>query len=175
MIKSFIIRKAKELTLSRVPDFAIGPADDPYMLRWWWLPRNRFFNVYVHIMRHDDDDRALHDHPWPSLSLCCAGVLQEFYTSPNGAYPRNRLIRKGDWVYRRAKFAHRLAVKPAEELPMTIFITGPRIREWGFHCPKGWRHWMDFVSSEGKGQVGRGCGEMDGPSKAPKRRRGFFK
>jgi len=174
MIKEFIIRKAKALTQSRAPDFAIGPAEDPYMLRWWWLPRNRFFNVYVHIMRHDDDDRALHDHPWPSLSLCAQGILLEHYKDSDGD-ARKRLIYEGDWIWRPASFAHRLAVFSEDELPMTIFITGPRIREWGFHCPKGWRHWMDFVSSDDKGVIGRGCGEMTGPSKAPKRRRGFFK
>jgi len=53
----------------RPPDFVIGPPDDPYMRRWWLLPRNRVLNVYLHHVRHDDDDRALHDHPWASLSI----------------------------------------------------------------------------------------------------------
>ena len=71
MIAKFIRGRALKLIWHREPDFLIGPSkDDPYMMRWWWLPRNRFLNVYVHVVRHDDDDRALHDHPWPSLSLC---------------------------------------------------------------------------------------------------------
>ena len=27
----------------------------------------------------------------------------------------------------------------------SLFITGPVIREWGFHCPNGWRHWKQFT------------------------------
>ena len=42
----------------RAPDFVIGPIDNPYMLRWWLLPRNEVFNVYYHVIRHSDDDRA---------------------------------------------------------------------------------------------------------------------
>ena len=37
----------------RKPDFVIGGHDDPYMLRWWIIPRNRFFNIYLHKFLHD--------------------------------------------------------------------------------------------------------------------------
>lgn len=47
----------------RAPDFYIGGNANPYLLRWWVIPRNRFFNVYLHKFLRDDDDRALHDHP----------------------------------------------------------------------------------------------------------------
>lgn len=161
MFTNFLRRKAQKFTESRDPDFIIGHPDDPYMLRWWWLPRNKFFNVYVHRFLRDDEDRALHDHPWPSLSLLCSGIILEHYASPNGAYPRKRFIKAGDWTYRPAEFAHRLVVPPQEDVPLTIFITGPRIREWGFHCPQGWRHWKDFVAKGNKGTIGVGCGEME--------------
>ena len=44
----------------------------------------------------------------------------------------------------------------------SLFITGPVTREWGFHCPQGWRHWKDFTSyrevgEDGRGCIGRGC------------------
>lgn len=136
----------------REPDFRIGPADDPYMLRWWLIPRNEVFNVYYHRILHDDDDRALHDHPWPSFSVLIRGKLRE--TTPEGS----RVYLPGDCVYRGPELAHRLELvddSPAE----TLFITGPRVREWGFHCPKGWVHWRDFVG-ENIGEIGRGCGEM---------------
>lgn len=47
--------KAKEIMNSRPPDFVIGPNDDPYMLRWWAIPRNRFFNIYLHHILHDNE------------------------------------------------------------------------------------------------------------------------
>lgn len=61
----------------RTPDFVIGSDDNPYLLRWWIIPRN-----------------------------------------------------------------------------------GPRFREWGFACPKGWVHWREFTEPGSEGRVGRGCGEM---------------
>lgn len=40
----------------------------------------------------------------------------------------------------------------------TLFIAGKWQRDWGFHCPKGWVFWRDFVDESGDG-VDRGCGE----------------
>ncbi len=52
---------ADRLMESRVADFIIG---DFYLLRWWVIPRNEMYNLYLHDIRKSDDDRALHDHPW---------------------------------------------------------------------------------------------------------------
>jgi hypothetical protein len=57
------MRWFKKIAGSRPPDFVIG-GDSPYMLRWWIIPRNKFFNIYLHRFLRSDDDRALHDHPW---------------------------------------------------------------------------------------------------------------
>ena len=135
--------------LGRVADFVIGPLDDPYLLRWWFIPRNKYFNIYIHHILKDDDDRALHDHPWFNCSIVVKGVLQE--TMPS----RKRILRRFIPYLRKPTAAHSLQVKSPV---WTIFITGPRVREWGFLCPKGWRHWRKFVG-ENPGEVGRGCGE----------------
>jgi hypothetical protein len=48
----------------------------------------------------------------------------------------------------------------SRELPaLTLFITGPKVREWGFHCPQGFVHWRDFVHPDDPGGIGPGCGE----------------
>ena len=136
----------------REPDFVIGSPDRPYMQRWWVIPRNERFNIYYHRILRDDDDRALHDHPWASISYMVSGRLREI--TKDGW----RIIEAGEVVVREADFAHRLELidgEPAE----TLFITGPVIRRWGFHCPKGWVHWRDFVAVN-PGEVRRGCGEM---------------
>jgi hypothetical protein len=152
---------ANRIIDSREPDFVIGPKDDPYMLRWWAIPRNRIFNMYIHKILHDDDDRALHDHPWPSLSFTCEGYLRENYKRElNNRYVLAfKDIRGDDWTYRSSKFAHRL-IKMSVNPPITIFMTGPRLREWGFHCPNGWVNWRDFVKKDNHSSVGRGCGEV---------------
>ena len=133
---------------NREPDRYIGGRDDPYLLRWYLMPRNRWLNVYYHVFKRSDDDRALHDHPWVSLSLCLRGEATEI--DSQGA----RIITAGQWRFRRAKYAHRMML--AGECH-TLFITGPRVREWGFWCPKGWRHWQEFTSGKNGETIGRGC------------------
>lgn len=136
----------------RPADFVIGGPDQPYMLRWYLIPRNEVFNVYYHRILRDDDDRALHDHSWPSFSVMVKGLLRE--VTVDGS----RILAEGAAVYRGADFAHRLELvdgMPAE----TLFITGPKVRDWGFHCPGGFVHWRAFVG-ENPGEVGRGCGEF---------------
>jgi len=136
---------------ARPPDFVVGDPARPYLLRWFLIPRNDVFNVYYHRFLRDDDD-VLHDHPWPSFSIMISGQLVE--VTPQGA----QLIGAGDCIYRGPDYAHRLQLingAPVE----TLFITGPKLREWGFHCPGGFVHWRDFVA-ENPGESGRGCGEM---------------
>lgn len=129
-----------------------------YLLRWHLIPRNRWFNIYLHKFIGDDDDRALHDHPWWSFSVRLRGQLREHYKLPGlfefSPFGCGKLIEIVEermaprFVYRPATFAHRLELvgnKPA----WTIFITGPRVREWGFHCPKGWVHWTKMTAPDG--------------------------
>lgn len=149
--------------LKREPDFIIGGADNPYMRRWWVIPRNRLFNVYLHNILRDDDDRALHDHPWANCSIPLrAGFLE---VVPNGSPETEwqRVVRRYPFVpvLRRSVAAHRLVLRRdayGRVIPAwSLFITGPKVRSWGFWCPFGWRHWKDFVAADDKGAVGRGC------------------
>lgn len=166
----------------REPDLIIGGAANPYLLRWWVIPRNRFFNIYLHKIVRDDDDRALHDHPWWSISLCLKGKMCEvaarrsIYQNGKWEYDatdtERHIIRRFQIRIRPAKLAHRLVLAknkdgfdeygfPAKEFYKpcwTLFITGPKIREWGFHCPQGWTHWKFFTNSTGEA-VGKGCAE----------------
>lgn len=146
-------------------DIAIGGDQNPYMLRWYLIPRNRFFNVYLHQVRRSDDDRASHCHPWVSLSFMLAGPLGELIGTDKKGFAY-RDIEPGAFVFRRATFAHRLvvtrsvvrdAVGAPRGYPITLFITGPKIREWGFYCPQGFRHWRDFTKGARGETVGRGC------------------
>lgn len=119
------------------------------MLRWRMLPHNDWWNVYLHRFRHDDEDRALHDHPWASMSILLAGVLIEHRR--RGA----RMILPWLPTFRGAREPHRLEVPTG--CALTLFFTGPRVREWGFWCPQGWRPWRDFVDPDNPGQRGPGC------------------
>lgn len=139
--------------MKRSPDVVIGI---DYLDRWYLVPRNRWLNVYLHRFRGSDDDRALHDHPWWSLSFLLAGHMVEHYRTD----ARDPVLQRERWVpwlfpvLRSARFAHRLEV--VEGPVWTLFITGPRVREWGFFCPAGWRHWSAFTDPSGN-RIGRGC------------------
>lgn len=154
------------LTLDKYrPDFKVGGAE-PYLLRWYLLPRNRWFNVYYHVFLRSDEDRALHDHMYVNVSIVLTGGYWE-----HRADGSRRWIKPGSILIRRPTTAHRIELE-SEWYPSdlwkgppvsasTLFITGPRVREWGFHCPKGWRHWKDFVSKEDPGARGRGCDDEE--------------
>lgn len=142
--------------MKRPPDFVIGPTEDPYLRRWWIIPRNRWFNIYLHQMLHDDEDRALHDHPWWNVSIILRGGYLEVTKGVGIGVYRLRSRTGGHVIVRSPRAAHRLMLAGALE-SWSLFITGPRVREWGFHCPKGWVHWEDFTDPKSKGEVGRGC------------------
>lgn len=139
----------------RPPDIVIGGHDRPYLRRWWVIPRNRFFNVYVHQFLRSDDDRALHDHPWVNCSVLLRGSYVEHTIAAGGVHHR-ALRMAGEWCLRGAWRAHRIELLPGTPC-WTVFITGPRMRQWGFHCPdEGWIHWKRFTSADGN-DIGPGC------------------
>lgn len=140
----------------RPPDFIIGTREDPHIRRWWIIPRNPLLNVYLHQVLRSDAD-TLHDHPWWNCSIILDGGYGE-------ELPGNRFKwrNKGDVIVRGGKDAHRLIIISGwAEYAVTLFITGPRFREWGFHCPKGWVPWHQYVDKrDGVSAVGGGCGEQ---------------
>lgn len=163
-LRRWLLRRCQRVMARRGPDFIIGGAADPYLQRWWLLPRNRVVNVYLHRFLRSDDDRALHDHPWRSVSVVLAGgYLEELPADPSrpaGATVKRTRV-AGQVTTRGARAAHRVELmadrQGARQPAVTIFITGPRVREWGFWCAWGWRPWREFVDARDSGAVGRGC------------------
>ena len=156
---------------SRPPDMVIG-GDNPYLLRWRVIPPNRWFNIYLHGFLRSDDDRALHDHPWVNASILLAGGYKEvrFIKQDSPEYGYRTVIRvQGDIVVRpRAAVAHRIALFPkpggGERSVLSLFITGPRTRDWGFHCPKRWVPWREFTNPGSGGAsslIGPGCDDEE--------------
>lgn len=147
-------RRLFRLPAARKPDFIIGGHDHPYMLRWWVVPRNRWFNIYLHHFLRSDDDRALHDHPWVNCSILLQGEYTE-HTIAAGGVAHRQVYKAGAIKFRRAKSAHRVELHNGP--CWSLFVTGPIVRQWGFHCPAGWRPWKLFVSERDRGSIGRGC------------------
>jgi hypothetical protein len=107
----------------RAPDFVIGGAARPYLRRWWVIPRNPLFNIYLHQFLRSDDDRALHDHPWVNASILLRGRCVE-HTISAGGIEHRRELRAGDVRVRPSgRLAHRVEV--VDGPCWTLFITGP--------------------------------------------------
>lgn len=161
-LRLYLLARCLRITSSREPDVRIGGSqEDPYMRRHWVLPRNFWFNIYIHEIRHDDDDRAEHDHPAWSISL----ILDVGYNELMKGISHIRTA--GDVIFRLAKTHHRLevlknadgTVRPA----ITIFISGPKFHNWGFYCPGFFRKYQDFLDGDyntgAVSKAGRGCGD----------------
>ena len=128
----------------RKPDQIIN---DKYMSRWFLIPKNRFFNIYLHKFVGSDNDRALHDHPWWSVSFLLKGELIEVLKE-TPVIKELRFISKWRPYVRPAIMAHRMVLVGTEA--WTLFITGPKIREWGFWTLNN----LYWDRHEGKGDFG---------------------
>lgn len=157
----------------RRPDLIIGPRDNPQTLRWH-IFRWRGWQLSLHKWLRSDDDRALHDHSGHNLSIILNGGYWEVVRQrhpPYADYPQTAYVVDEvhfRWplvpYFRRAEEPHRIAL-PSDGKPVwSIWLRWPPIREWGFHCPKGWRHWQEYCSTRdysapgSTSEVGPGCG-----------------
>lgn len=137
----------------REPDLVIAPDGEPYLYRWHIIPRNSEANVYFHVQVADDPERPLHDHPWDNTSVILAGGYLETLQQtgmPERVYRRE----KGQVIHRRAEWPHHLRLAPGKRYAMTLFSTGPKVRDWGFWVPGPdarpiWFKWTDLVEMRG--------------------------
>jgi len=170
MIRELVLACAERTMARRPHDFAIGPADNPYMLRWYITPWSKYDrrgpapwtsrwlpNLYLHLILHDDEDRALHDHPSHNVSWLLKNPYWEVLFLAQGySMETTKVFRpQGTIISRSAQTAHRLVLAAGPVI--TLFFTGPVVRGWGFHCPKGWVPWREFVDVSNTGSVGKGC------------------
>lgn len=126
------------------PDLEIADGDDGvYLFRWHLVPRNTYGNVYLHVQTSSDPARPLHDHPWDNVSVILAGGYEEVNADP-------RIIPQlpGKVIYRRAEEAHRLILPYGQPYSMSLFTTGPVIREWGFYCQDSWKPYHECTTTK---------------------------
>lgn len=165
-----LVRWANWYSNRRPPDNPIG---GDYLLRWyvtpwrgwsqgvtvgttggaWWQKiLSRFPNIYLHRFRRSDYDRALHDHPWASISIVLAGGYWEHVPEhPDEEHSPTRAIWRDPGVvtFRRALDRHRVELPEDVTEAVTLFITGWRVRQWGFACKEGWRSYPEWEERGG--------------------------
>lgn len=155
-VRDWLLKRAK-----RTPYFHIMSDDgtDTYMERYWlinpynengkrkhnWFP----YSARIHIIRREDLDRHLHDHPFNARTV----VLRGWYTEELLVDPlqwadetthevmrltgETRIIRYGDF--------HRISSVPRNGV-MTLFITGPKIGPWGFLVEQAKVHHKKYLA-----------------------------
>ena len=145
-------------------------------------------NVYLHCFQRDDDDRALHDHPSWAASYILRGGYIEHTIAAGGIHHRTTYapgtLRTMGTRHAHRIELHKprvgavffaglrmiFGIRDPNANPhtgrfnlnhvecWTLFLFGPTVRDWGFHCPnRGWVHWREFTAAGKPGEVGRGC------------------
>lgn len=137
----------------RIPDLVIAPDGAPYIYRWE-IVRSAVANVYLHMQVASDPERPLHDHPWDNTSVILSGGYQERINERTPASYRGaedlavmRSRHKGDVIFRKAEWPHRLFLPKGTPYTLSLFTTGPKVRDWGFWTPQGWVINYDLIET----------------------------
>lgn len=146
------LEQAQEVIRQRNPDEIIGRRGkqsrgiDPYMERWHLLRKNQLSgieNIYLHrFVRSDPED--LHDHPWANASILLSGGYTEH--GGHGFWVRH----PGDIVIRGAEVRH--AIIEVDPGTISLFITGPKVRDWGFWLVGAFVPWRDYRAAKDQQQ-----------------------
>jgi hypothetical protein len=113
-------------------------AGAPYLNRWELRGNRRSFDVYLHQFINSDD-QPLHDHPAPSIAIVLSGRYTERFQAN-----RHATRTEGDIILRRSTTVHRIEIDKHSAPVITLFLRGPKLREWGFYSGRGWQHHRDF-------------------------------
>lgn len=97
---------------------------DPYLARWFVI-KTKWFGIYIHKFIRSDEDRALHDHPWPFIVIpLWRGYWEHYAVRVDDEYVQDLVKMNGEpelhielkrrvWPilgirFRRALFRHRV-------------------------------------------------------------------
>lgn len=111
-----------------------GPDDKPYLERYHLLRLPFGYQVYLHRFVASDPGRGLHNHPWQhAISWVLSGTYEEIRM--RGALQDNQLqsrrLEAGSFNLIGGQVFHRINIQPGREC-WSLFIHGPRAKDWGF-------------------------------------------
>lgn len=122
-------------------------ATRPLMVRYI-LFRAPALGVYLHHFYRSDYDRALHDHPWPFVSIVLKGGYLEVHDQTIDRTQTTIRHRPGAVLLRPAEWRHRVVLDEGKEA-WSLVVVGRRSRHWGFFLPGGWCWWRKFDAAKG--------------------------
>jgi len=119
--------------------------NEPYLERYYLFLKERTwfpFNVFLHKFLKSDPDEV-HDHPWPYATLILKGGYWEWIPKINtlGEKWGEYKVWRGPGHFRTCapESYHRIELEPGVT-PWTLFMPGPKKREWGFLVNNKWIH-----------------------------------
>ena len=124
--------------------------NEPYLERYYLFlkERERFpFNVFLHkFLKSDPDD--VHDHPWPYATVILKGGYWEWIPIFDSVGRKTGEIQhwRGPGHFRicSATSYHRIELDP-NITAWTLFMPGPKQREWGFLVKNKWVQWQEYL------------------------------
>ena len=124
--------------------------NEPYLERYYLFLREREqfpFNVFLHkFLKSDPDD--VHDHPWPYATLILKGGYWEWipHFDTVGRKTGEYQVWRGPGHFRvsKANSFHRIELDP-DITAWTLFMPGPKQREWGFMVRNQWIQWEEYL------------------------------
>lgn len=141
---------------------------DGYMERWWFFGGShpdsddrsvkergwrgnaldrfvgRFVRARVHHILRSDNDRHLHDHRWPSLSIVLRGGYWEvmpFEQAQDPAFDsllcQRRWRGPGSVIFRPSATSRHVLQLPSGRTCWTLFFMFGKPQDWGFYTHEG--------------------------------------
>jgi hypothetical protein len=122
----------------------------PYLYRYYifstrwlarWFPKLSYRMVLHKCVLSDAD--GLHDHPWAWKSKILEGGYWE-----NIPGDRKRWRGPDGWRSRTANDYHRLELPYEGAVSWSLFIMGPKEKDWGFQDRDGnWVQWKEYIDN----------------------------
>ncbi len=115
-----------------------------------WFP----FTAYLHRFHRPDQDRDLHNHPWPwAVSLVLVGGYREIRHVPGSVPSRllnqptlSRWLTAGMLNVLHGNTFHRVAELAPEET-WTLFLVARKVQAWGYDVPgRGFVPWRQHAA-----------------------------
>ena len=116
-----------------------------YLLNTRWLARwfsKLSYRLVLHKCVRSDAD-GLHDHPWSWSSKILEGGYWEH--RPNSVTTWRG---PAGWRSSKATDYHRLVLPHEGAVSWSLFLMGPKVKDWGFQDRNGdWIQWQEYISN----------------------------
>lgn len=134
-------------SLPREAQRAICGRDGSVYLWKFLLAEHDGERLYLHRFMRSDEDRELHNHPWPGRSLILVGGYLEERREADRVV--EHVYAPGDINALEANTFHRVDL--LERDCWTLFWTGPKEQSWGFWDRDigTFTPWRDFIKAKG--------------------------